>query len=194
MRTESVETFTVKNVTVNIYPDHEQHDCPIDKNLEADGVRFVTFQKRSTLSNLHDFASPDDVLPWAKENGWDAFPLYYYEHGLCRYSASDTGNPFSCPWDSGQAGWILVKRSAFDKDRLGVAQSWANAVTTWCNNDYYGYVVEDQDGEHLDSCWGYDDFDYCKQEATHAAESEAKRLDNKMRDEQQEAYENLIVM
>lgn len=199
---DPVDTVTVGPLTVKIFPDDSgDRDCPIteayghkDKGegLKSEGIVFATFQKRSTLSALHDFASPDDVLPWAKKNKWDAFPLFYYEHGLCSYKVTDGGNPFSCPWDSGQAGWILVKRSAFKrKNRLEIAQSWAKAVTTWCNGDYYGYVIENEDGDDLDSCWGYDDADYCKEEATSVAESLAAKLAEQVKQEQKEAYDDM---
>ncbi len=31
-------------------------------------------------------------------------------------------------------------------------------------------LVEDEEGEHIDSCWGFYGFDHCKQEARSAAE------------------------
>jgi hypothetical protein len=37
-------------------------------------------------------------------------------------------------------------------------------------------VIEDRDGKHLDSCWGYDDFDFCKTEATQSANYHADQL------------------
>jgi hypothetical protein len=188
-----VDTITVENLTVKIYPDYDgDHECPIDKNLKDDGIWFVTFQRRSTLSEFHDFLDPSTVEHWAKKNKWDAFPLFYYEHGNCIYKVTEGGNPFSCPWDSGQVGWILVKRSDFKrKNRLEIAQSWANAVTTWCNGDYYGYVIENEDGDNLESCWGFDDADYCKEEATDLAKHLAADLAEKVKEEQKEAYDDM---
>jgi len=177
---QALKTFKVGAVTVKIMPDHSgAHECPIteaygraDKGegLESEGIIWADFDKRSTLSRLHRFDSPDDVLPWAKCNGWQAFPLLKYEHSGVAYSIVKT-YPFTCPWDAGQVGWILIKRGAFrdDKRRAEVAASWCKAITTWVNGDYYGYIVKDKHGDTLDSCWGFDDSDYCEQEARSSA-------------------------
>ena len=34
----------------------------------------------------------------------------------------------------------------------------------------YGYVVEDAEGNDLDSCWGFFGMEYCKEEGRQAAE------------------------
>ncbi len=184
---QAIKSFEIGAVTVKIMPDDSgDQENPLTEaygrndsgaGLESEGIIFASFEKRSTLSDCHRFDSPDDVLPWAKRNRWDAFPLIKYEHGAVAYSIS-RAYPFNCPWDAGQVGWVLVKRSAFRgaKRRAEVAASWCKAVTTWCNGWYYGFVIEDSQGEHLDSCWGFDDSDYCEQEARASAKHRAAEL------------------
>ena len=101
-------------------------------------------------------------------------PLYLYDHsGL---TMNTTG--FSCPWDSGQVGYIYVthkriceeygvKRvTALVKDQHGkkiraidmarrVLEAEVKIYDYYLKGEVYCYVVEDKNGEHLDSCGGY---------------------------------------
>jgi len=188
MTMQSLKTIKVGSAVVKIYPDNDSdHDCPIteaygskDKGegLKSEGIIFATFEKRSTLSDCHEFSEPAEAVKFAKENGWEAFNLNKYEHSAVAYSIS-SGYPFNDRWDAGQVGYVLIKKSAYrgSKRRAEIAESWCKAVTTWCNGWYYGYVIEDGDGEHLDSCWGFDDAEYCEKEAIEIAKCEAERLD-----------------
>ena len=46
------------------------------------------------------------------------------------------------------------------------AQGEINTYLSWANGDVYGYVVEDENGEHLDSCWGfYGEPEFAEEEA-----------------------------
>ena len=42
---------------------------------------------------------------------------------------------------------------------------------SWCSGNVYGYIVEDEAGEVVDSCWGFYGLDYCEQEAREALKS-----------------------
>lgn len=162
-----IETIEHKGMVIELHYDQDGgHDCPLD--WENGGVQFITFERNSTLSKRHDFSSPDEVEPWAEANGYDAFPLYKYEHGAVAYS---TG-AFSCPWDSGRVGFVLVKMDeASDHDkRREIAKGLCETVADWCNGYIYGYVVKDVDDEEVDSCWGIYGFEYAKKEATDSAE------------------------
>lgn len=35
----------------------------------------------------------------------------------------------------------------------------------WADGEVYGYTVEDNEGNHVDSCWGFYGYEYCKEEA-----------------------------
>ena len=106
-------------------------------------------------------------------------PLYLYDHSGITIRTS----PFSCPWDSGQVGWIFVTKEAMRKEygkqriskqlRARVTAYLGGEVETYDNfltGQVYGYVVEDQEGEHIDSCWGFygyksESWDYMLSEA-----------------------------
>lgn len=40
-----------------------------------------------------------------------SIPIYAYVHGGVVVKASMNGNPFSCPWDSGQCGVVIATRN-----------------------------------------------------------------------------------
>jgi hypothetical protein len=183
---DAIETVKLSHVNLEIRPDNfGDHDCPITQaydrydrgaGLQSEGVIFATFQKNSTLSELHPFCDPPHALGFAGRK-WQAFPLYYFEHGQCSYSVCD----FNDKWDSGQVGYILVKKSIYrgEARRLQVAYSWCEAVTRWCNGEYYGYVVLDKARNvPLDSCWGFDDIGACLEAGLDVAKSHNSPLAN----------------
>jgi hypothetical protein len=109
----------------------------------------------------------EDPREWFKENideeaGDVVLPLYLYDHsGITMRCA-----PFSCPWDSGQVGFIYAKADTIQKEwgdpkdpkvRERAAEYLKGEVRTY---DYYltgsvwGFVYEGPDGED-DSCWGF---------------------------------------
>lgn len=110
-------------------------------------------------------------------------PVYLYDHS--GYALS-TG-PFSCPWDSGQIGFTYVKldkvRHEFSVKRISkkvrqqaidLLKIELNTYDDFINGRCYGFIVEDEDGDQLNSCWGIYGLDYAIEEATSAAIEEAK--------------------
>ena len=91
-------------------------------------------------------------------------PLYLYDHSGITMS---TG-PFSCPWDSGQVGYIYISIQDIKKEyswkvltkehrRLieDVLQSEVRVYDYFIRGDVFGYKILDPDGEERDSCWGF---------------------------------------
>lgn len=176
---DAIRTRRIGNVVIKIVPDDMgDHECPLDTIGKDEGIQFVTFERRSTLPKYHNFTNPEQAKAWAKKNKYDLLPLFKYDHGLVSYSCrSYIGRAQHADWDSGQVGFFLIKKSTYRRPerRIEIAESWCKAVTTWCNNDYYGFVIEDEEGEQLDSCWGFDDADYCEGEALASAKHYAKK-------------------
>jgi len=98
------------------------------------------------------------------------FPLYLFDHSGITISLS----PFTCPWDSGQVGYVLVEKEKaireFGKKKLTkqardkVYRCIQGEVTTYdqyLSGEVYGYEIEDA-GE---SCWGFYGQDKCMAEA-----------------------------
>lgn len=117
-------------------------------------------------------ASDDEVMGLA-EKDYYILPLFLYDHSGITMS---TGC-FSCPWDSGQVGWIYIsiEKAASEgwktpeqayKAMESEVEEYGHYLTGQC----YGYVVEDADGEEIDSCWGFlGDSDYVRGEMRAAA-------------------------
>lgn len=175
-----IKTIEVADHVVKIIPDDSgDHECPLASLGPDEGIRFVSFDRRSSFSrDYNEFSTPGEAVTWAKKNRYEVFDLFKYDHSMVAYSIkSFLGRAQHAEWDSCQVGYVLIKKSAFRgiKRRLEVAESWCKAMTTWCNGTYYGYVIEDADGNEVDSCWGFDDDDYCELEAV----AYAKRITEK---------------
>ncbi len=103
-------------------------------------------------------------------------PLYLYDHSGLSVS---TGS-FSCSFDSGQVGWVIITRSKAEemgfKDYTTeqyeeVIKQDVKTYDDYLTGQVFGYEVEGKEGDHLESCWGYvGDIDYCISEAKSAAE------------------------
>lgn len=123
------------------------------------------------LGDKHDLRSSD-------YNGWDEMekairreydcaivqPIYMYSHSGSTISTS----PFSCPWDSGQLGFAIVTREDIRKNwsikrctkkyvehAQRILEGEVETLDQYVRGDIYGFEIEDENGEHEDSCWGF---------------------------------------
>ena len=105
---------------------------------------------------------------------WE-FPLYMYAHSGVALSLS-RGYPFNCPWDSGQVGFVRVHKTKVgfetEEEARKAAESHVECWNQYLSGDVWGYVIEDEDGEHVDSCWGFYGEDYCQEEGEAALKRE----------------------
>jgi hypothetical protein len=112
------------------------------------------------------------------EEKYIVMPVYKYEHGGVAYN---TGG-FSCPWDSGQNGYIYISkddaRREYSVKRIsaktlakihGGLEAEVETFSQAANGEVYGFTILDKDGDTIDSCggcYGYDDGEgYMMQEA-----------------------------
>jgi len=109
----------------------------------------------------------DEVRAELEERFFNKFvgkPLYKYEHGNIALSTT----PFGCRWDSGQVGYIYttkekarenfgIKRITKDvrTSVMAILEGELETFETYVRGEVYGYTVEDEDGEVLDSCGGF---------------------------------------
>ena len=163
---EPIETHTFKNHTINIY-----HDCDTTNPLLEDPANnlgtLITWHSRYDLGHQNCSKGgfePNEFLEIANRRKYLKLPVYLYDHsGL---TVNTTG--FSCPWDSGQLGWIFVDRVKarewLQVKRLGkkaqesiykCLRAEIEMLDTYLRNDVYGYQVENDEGEIIDSCWGF---------------------------------------
>lgn len=106
-----------------------------------------------------DYDGSEDTLQEAKQfnKKYHVFGLEAYIHsGVC-LALSHEGNFPDRQWDVSQLGCVFVARTE-TKYRSKARTMAKGLIETW--NDYlsgnvYGYVIEDAQGNTIDSCWGY---------------------------------------
>ena len=187
------ETFEHNGFTVNIHPDHGA-DSPDEWGDE--GVFLVAFHRQFSVER-DGISKPEHVVwYWPKERivqhlieeqgyepadaageaesghvpGYEVFPLQAYIHGGVALSLGD----FSCPWDSGQVGWVLVKLTDVGEGRAReCAEGLVGAWNQHLSGDVWGYVITDSAGEEVEdgSCWGFYGLEECIEEAVAAAKA-----------------------
>lgn len=199
------EEFEHAGMAVEIHWDSD----PANPREEWDNFgKMVCFHSRYSLGDgfsngkavNREFDSPEEFREWWEANGDGGviLPLYLYDHSGITMSCG----PFSCPWDSGQVGWIYATaemiRKEFGRGKSKRITKAARELAEKClrqevetydeylTGQVYGYVVREVtlddegedtgDGEEEDSCWGFYGLDYCRDEAKAVAESMAKRI------------------
>ena len=127
-------------------------------------------------------------------------PVHAYEHGGITISASGRRAGWDS-FDSGQLGFVYVSHEDIKKNFLAkritkklleraekVLIAEVNTYDSYLRGEVYGYRIEDENGDELESCWGYIG-DYrgvlpeAKSQANYWAnkiEEDLKELDNRM--------------
>ena len=173
---ETIEIVKYRGFNINIYPD----DMDFDPREEYDNVgHMVCFHSRYNLGDKHEFNSPDDFREFAEaENFPVLFSLYLYDHSGITMSV----DPFSCPWDSGQVGWIYCTQEQVEHEwdgdvekaktyLIGEVKEYDHCLT----GEIYGFNVEPVEAnkniECDDSCWGFIGWEYAREEMVSQAKS-----------------------
>lgn len=134
----------------------------------------ICFHGRYSLGDKHDY-NHDNYDSWEEleaaiiknEKPLVILPLYLYDHS--GITMNTTG--FSCNWDSGQVGFVIVTNKQIDllgctinndedwNDYLErLKQQAIGEVETYdqyIRGDVYRFEVEDDDGEESHSCGGF---------------------------------------
>lgn len=170
-----VDTIEYRGYTIKILQD----EYPTNPIVEHDGnVEFCCWHSRYNLGNSERFGdqlgSVEECREYAKSTNSILYPLNMYEHGGIALSLGRE-YPFNCPWDSGQIGYILIDRtwlkeffgkSYFTKSirekMWDVAKNNVELYNDYLSGSVYGYQVEDQEGDDLDSCFGFYGYEHKK--------------------------------
>ncbi len=129
----------------------------------------------------------NDLIEKVLDKHYIMLPVYLYDHSGIAISTS----PFSCPWDSGQVGFIYVSYADIRKEYsckkvtkairrkvIETLEAEAKTYDSYLRGEVYGFQVLDEDGDAIDSCYGfYGDLDYCLQEARESADWYRKDYD-----------------
>ena len=110
-------------------------------------------------------------------------PLYLYDHS----GITMNNDGFSCPWDSGQVGWIYASHQEV-KDEYGnlcpesldraenLLRGETKTYDHYICGDCYGFVIE-KNGEKVDDLWGFlGDLDDVKEDMLSHVSEEYKHL------------------
>ena len=172
------ECFKVGNLTVKIYQDEDPQS---PETYGDDEVFIVTGQNRYFEVIPKGFSVEviqEHLRTHKRYNGFKVYLLYAYIHSGVALSLGRE-YPFSCQWDSGQIGFVLVKfkgNRKHNKLAEGIVDEW----NMYLSGDVWGVVVEDENGGELESCWGFYGIEYALKEAREMAqgciESERKRV------------------
>lgn len=174
--TNSLEERIIGNYLIKIIQDVE----PINPREWDNLGTMICFHNKYNLGDKHNynsnqFNSWDELLYQLKKDQKLAviIPIYMYDHSGITISTT----PFSCPWDSGQIGFILISKEnalkeyggskltkklkeKLTKQLLGEVETYDQYLT----GDVYGFQITLND-EELDSCWGYFGTESCLNEA-----------------------------
>ena len=117
-----------------------------------------------------EFKTPEDFKEFMEsKEGKKAvmLPVYLLDHsGLSVRTGS-----FHDPWDSGQLGYIYMKDADRKKEKMTRKQAYTcleseiRTLDQYLRGEVYGIIIEDQNGQQYDSCWGFYGYDYAKREA-----------------------------
>lgn len=173
-------------LTVEVaYDDH-----PMDpREWDNLGV-MVCAHRRYNLGDISHNRPVDaeDIIEEAKEDGARVIlPLYLIDHSGLSMSTTDFLHIDPGGWDSGQVGVIYDTNET--RDLLGIPEDWddgriakalideVEVYDQYLRGQVYGFVVKDEDGTVLDSCWGFFDPDYAMQEGKDQAAFHQRKRD-----------------
>lgn len=131
----------------------------------------VCFHRKYSLGDRHNYRA-SDYNSWEEvkeviEKDHDVaviLPIYMYDHSGIILSTT----PFSCPWDSGQVGWIFatkkkvreeygvkyITKKIKEKVREALIEE-VRIYSEYVEGNVFGYILKDESGRELDSCWGF---------------------------------------
>jgi len=166
----------VGKYVVKVYQD-ENADDPRELCDHIDHM--VCFHRNYIIGDKHSW-DKDELVKHINRKDVVALPIYIYDHSGITINTSG----FSCQWDSGQIGFIYM-------DKKDILENWGGKKLTrklidkaysymrssvkefddYITGSVYGYVVEDDEGENVESCWGfYGETKYCLEEGKAVAE------------------------
>jgi hypothetical protein len=110
-----------------------------------------------------------EVIDEHRKTHW-VFLLEAYIHSGVRLALAGEGNFPDRQWDVSTLGAVFVAKSEWRlrKSARKAAESLIAEWNQYLSGDVWGYVIEDDNGTHIDSCWGFYGREYCEQEAQSA--------------------------
>lgn len=138
--------------------------------------KFIFFGKHSHLGHDHDVELPrqynsrfdfmeQGCIDVKKNFKWVLLirPIHCYIHSGMSISYK-YGYPYDDRWDSGTLGFQLVTREDWKKyhggkqtheNILNCMNEEVKLLDQWLQGEVYGFRITDDNGDEVDSCWGF---------------------------------------
>jgi hypothetical protein len=170
-----------KGYKIKIYQDTDYDHLSYNEHFG----HMIFFHGRYDIGDKHNL-SVEGLDRIIKKQGVVSLPVYMYDHS----GITIRTYPFSCPWDSGQIGYIYATADDIKKNynvkkvrphhrakALALLESEIKTYDDCLTGNVYGYVVEkeivtcdcceNKEMEQVESCWGFvgDYTGYCLEEA-----------------------------
>jgi hypothetical protein len=154
-----------------------------DEDAPNPRTEFDCFGKIVHWHRRYDFGERiNHVQDWIDglPDGTLRLPIALLDHsGLRMWVGSENHQCDPGGWDSGQVGFIyatpdMIRKEYGEFNAETVAQATkvlrqeVETFDQYLSGDVWGFIVEDDNGNHLDSCWGFFGHDYAKQQGEEA--------------------------
>lgn len=172
-----LHSFEVGDLQVRVYHDPDPESPANWDNLGQ--IIYTSFQYAlGTRRVTH--AQMDDIYEHIASGELVGMPVFAYVHGDAMIRAAES-NPFNCPWDSGQSGYVYCshKRAVQEfglpekvarREALRVMVGEVETFNQYLQGDVYGYRIM-RGNDEVDACWGLYGLDYAVRAAKEAAEA-----------------------
>lgn len=166
MKNDAYETLEHEGLKVKIYPD----DSPQSPDDWGDNNAFLVHYHREFDVRRDKIVTENEIASWYRgeenerlrevEQIYHIFPVAAYIHsGVVLSIGSGRGFPDYqwYQWDVSHVGAYLCAKSEWP-EREKAAAFAEGAIKIWnqyLSGDVWSYVIEDAEGEHLDSCGGF---------------------------------------
>lgn len=140
----------------------EEYSDPMDFLANLSGKEFEELEQ-AWKKEANELEFPQWVLSKARETNI-ILPVFLYDHSGISVSTT----PFSCHWDSGLIGFIHVSHKDIMKttghteltaedieEYTTYLENEIKTLDDYCRGYVYQFLIEDPEGEVIDSCGGY---------------------------------------
>jgi len=172
---EPIETIDYKGCKIHI---HQDQDPESPREWDNLGV-MVCFHKRYTLGDENHGLTSDMFHGWVEvekyltreKHATIVLPLYLYDHSGLRIKVGDFRGLLPqghAEFDSGQVGFIYASKETILKEYkvkritkaiLAKVEKVLDGEVTdyddYLSGNVYGFIAEDEKGNHCGSCWGF---------------------------------------
>jgi len=166
-----METATIDNIEYGeVEISYKEHTIKIEHDYDAQSPRdwgnlgtMACFHSLYNLGDSHD-QTIEELQELINQKDIISLPLYLYDHSGITISTSNFNDRF----DSGQVGYIYVSkqkiREEFSVKRISEKmlekiylhlKVEVETYDQFLTGEVYGYTVENENEDHIASCWGF---------------------------------------